>query len=303
MKPLPSLRQLRYLVEVVERRHFGAAAEACHVTQSTLSAGIQELEAILGISLLERTKRKVLPTDLGLKLAGRARALLQDAEDFVDLAQAAREPLTGSLRLGVIPTIGPFALPRVLPGLRRSHPSLRLYLVEDQTARLLDRLALGELDAAWIALPYDLEGLESALIADDHFLAALPKDHPLCHASRIDPAQLDPTELLLLEDGHCLKDHALAACRLPDVNTGFRGTSLNTLVQMVANGLGVTLLPELARESELFRGADIVLRPLPADSPPRQLGLVWRKSSGRKAEFQQLATELRRELQVKPQQV
>lgn len=295
MKPLPTLRQLRYLVAVVDRCHFGQAAEACLVSQSTLSAGIQELEDLLGTPLLERTRRSVLPTPLGREIAERARALLKDAEDLVDITRTAADPMAGPLHLGVIPTIGPFLIPRVMPVLRAVFPHLKLYLREDQTARLLARLNSGELDAALLALPYPAGDIESLDIAEDRFSFVCPPQHRLSAATTAHPIDVALENLLLLEDGHCLRDHALAACALESAprNTTFQGTSLHTLVQMVANGLGVTLLPQMAVEAGILRGLDLVVRPLDGDHPYRRIALVWRRSSGRKETFRRLGATLK----------
>lgn len=297
MKPLPTLRQLRYLIAVVDRGHFGRAAEACLVSQSTLSASIQELEDLLGARLLERGRRGVMPTPLGREVTERARALLKGAEDLVDVAHAASDPMTGPLHLGVIPTIGPFLIPRIMPGLRTAFPGLKLYLREDQTARLLGRLETGELDAAILALPYPMNDMESEDFAEDPFWLVCPQNHRLSAAPTAAPADVAMEDLLLLEDGHCLREHVLSACALngPPRNATFQGTSLHTLVQMAANGLGVTLLPQMAIDAGMLRGLDLVARPLGGEQPYRRVGLVWRKSSGRKETFQRLCAELRRD--------
>lgn len=290
---LPTLRQLRYLVALDEHRHFGRAAESCLATQSTLSAGLQELESLLGVTLVERTKRKVLMTPLGEEVAARGRELLRGAEDIADLARAHGKPLCGRLRLGVIPTIAPFLLPRALPGLRRLYPELKLILREDLTARLLERLAAGDLDAAVLALPYDAPEMEMEALYTDPFVLACPPGHPLAELDSVGGADLAGADLLLLEEGHCLRDHALAACSLPAPRRGegMLGTSLGTLVQMVASGMGVTLLPRLAVESGILTGTDLVTRPLTGGGA-RLLGLAWRKSSARKDEFRLLGKAL-----------
>lgn len=290
--PLPTLRQLRYLVALAEHRHFGRAAEACFATQSTLSAGLQELETLLGVTLVERTKRRVMPTPLGEEVVARARVVLRGAEEISELAQASRLPLSAALRLGVIPTIGPYLLPQTLPRLRRAYPSLRLYLREDQTARLLERLAGGDLDLVLLALPYAAE-VETLALFDDPFLLACPPDHPLAARQAVSGADLEDSGLLLLEEGHCLSQHALAACHLPAParGEGMLATSLGTLVQMVANGLGVTLLPRMAVAGGVLAGTDLVTRPL-ADAASRTVGLAWRPSSPRKDEFRLLGREL-----------
>jgi LysR family hydrogen peroxide-inducible transcriptional activator len=294
MAILPTLRQLRFLTAVVDERHFGRAAEACRVGQSTLSAGIQELEALLGVQLLERTKRSVTPTAVGRELAERARGLIRGAEEIVDLARAAQAPMSGPLRLGVIPTIGPFLVPRVTPVLRAEFPELRLYLREEQTAPLLARLESGELDAAVLALPYPLPGMETREIGVDRFFLVCPPEHRLSGTGAVGLDDMAVEDLLLLEDGHCMRDHALAACALEGArrNTAFEGTSLHTLAQMVANGLGVTLLPEMALDSGILRGLDLCVRPLAGDAPFRRIGLVWRRRSARKETFRRLAEAL-----------
>ena len=293
MIPIPSLRQLRYLEAVVALGHFGHAAEACHVGASALSAGIAELEDLLGVRLLERTRRRVVPTAIGIAVAERARALLRGAEEIAEVALAARAPMSGPLVLGVIPTIGPFLLPRLMPLLREAYPALRLYLVEDQTARLLERLAKGSLDAALIALPFPTEGLASATVGIDGFRLIVPSGHRLARARSIAVADVAPDELLLLEDGHCLRQHALAACGLDPArrSAAFQGTSLHTLVQMVANGLGITLVPDMAVTSGILRGTGLVARPLRTEGA-REIGLVWRETSGRGETFRTLAGEI-----------
>lgn len=284
----PSLRQWQYLVSLAENRHFGHAAEACFVTQSTLSAGIQELETQLGAALVDRTKRKVVLTPLGEDLAGRARELLGQAEDMVLMARAASVPLSGPLRLGVIPTISPFLLPRVLPALRKRFPALRLFLREDLTARLIEQLQAGKLDLLLIALPYEGGALDTMTLFDDDFLVACREDHPLARRNAVKLDELSETPLLLLEDGHCLRDHALAACRLTPSprHDGFAATSLHTLVQMVDSGLGITLLPRLALDAGILRGTDVTTRPLNDDgAASRQIGLAWRRGTQRAKEF------------------
>ena len=287
----PSLRQWQYLIALAENRHFGHAAEACFVTQSTLSAGIQELETQLDAALVDRTKRKVVLTPLGEELAGRARELLGQAEDMVLLARAASVPLSGPLRLGVIPTISPFLLPRVLPNLRRRFPDLKLFLREDLTARLIEQLQNGKLDLLLIALPYESGALDSMTLFDDDFLLACRNDHPLAKRNAVKLDDLADAQLLLLEDGHCLRDHALAACRLPPSprRDGFAATSLHTLVQMVDSGLGVTLLPRLALDAGILRGTDVITRPLSDGQKDggaaRHIGLAWRRGTQRAKEF------------------
>ncbi|MGH7006057.1 MAG: LysR substrate-binding domain-containing protein, partial [Alphaproteobacteria bacterium] len=230
MNLLPSLRNLRYLVTLAETNHFGRAAAACSVTQSTLSAGLKELETQLGVVLVERTKRRVMLTPLGREVVERARRLLSAAGEVVDLARAASEPLSGPLALGVIPTVAPFLLPKVLAKVRKAHPKLKLHLVEDLTARLLDQLQGGDLDLALIALPYRAPDIETLDLGDDAFLLAAPADHPLVCQPRVTPRELERWPLLLLEEGHCLRDHALAACRIAEAATAgerLQATSLH----------------------------------------------------------------------------
>jgi LysR family hydrogen peroxide-inducible transcriptional activator len=295
MTNLPTLRQLRHLVALARHEHFGRAAQACHVTQSTLSASIKELEEQLQATLVDRTKRRVVVTPLGQAIVERAEDVLRRAEDLVEAARESREPLTGPLSLGVIPTIGPFLLPRCLPALRRRFPKLRLYLTEDLTDRLLEQLRKGDLDLALIALPYDAPDAETADLLEDPFRLAVPKDDPLAKAARIGPAKLAEANLLLLRDGHCLREHALAACRLAGRGQidAFGATSLYTLVQMVENGLGVTLLPQLALDAGILRGTRLVALPMDGDAPTRRIALVWRRGTARRAEFERLAQALR----------
>jgi LysR family hydrogen peroxide-inducible transcriptional activator len=283
------------LVALTERRHFGQAAEACFVTQSTLSAAIQELEEALGVMLFDRTRRSVAPTAIGVEIAERARVVLKEVEDLVDVALAAQDPLSGPLRLGVIPTIGPFLLPRVLPRLRKEAPKLQLYLREEQTAPLLERLDAGQLDAAILALPVSLDDAESEDIGVDPFFVACPRSHRLADLTAIRPEDLANEDLLLLEDGHCMREHALVACALEGArrNAAVQGTSLHTLVQMAASGLGVTLVPEMAIASGVLSGLDLHVAPLEGDRPWRRIALVWRRTSGRKGTFRQVAALLR----------
>lgn len=283
MRHLPTLRQLRYLVAVAENRHFGRAAEDCRVTQSTLSAGIQELEAVLGVTLIERGKRQVSLTPLADDIVERARTLLRAAEELLDAAEVGKQPLSGLLRLGVIPTIGPYLLPPALPRLRTAFPRLRLYLREDQTARLLELLYRGKLDAAVIALPYDTAGLVTMRLGEDGLFVACPLDHRFAGRTSVGVDDLHGERLLLLEDGHCLRDHALTACRLAPgrSNEDLQGTSLSTLVHMVASGLGLTLLPGMAVDIEARRELNVIAVPIGDGDPVREIALVWRAGSAR----------------------
>lgn len=292
---LPTLKQLQYLVALQEHGHFGNAAEACFVTQSTLSAGLRELESLLGITLVERTRRVVRFTPVGERIAMQARRVLAEAEVLADLARAAGKPLSGDLRMGVIPTIAPFLLPRILPQLRVDWPDLKLYLREEVTAAACDSLARGRLDCVLLALPYRCGDVESADLFEDRLLFAFPEAQKAEFESRVAPESINEQELLLLEDGHCLKDHALAACSRPELGAeaAMLGTSLHTLVQMIDNGLGVTLLPEMAIDAGILKGTSVVARPLDAERPSRRIALVWRKGSPRANEFRLLADALR----------
>ncbi|BCW87967.1 Hydrogen peroxide-inducible genes activator [Alphaproteobacteria bacterium SO-S41] len=295
MDRLPTLRQLQHFIALSEHLHFGHAAAAIHVTQSTLSASLKELEAILGAPLVDRTKRSVLLTPLGHDIAGRARLLLAEAEDLAQAARAVRAPLSGAIRLGVIPTIAPFVLPHALPPLRKKYPALQLFLMEDMTERLLTTLRDGALDAALIALPFDTPGLETYRISEDPFVVAARKDHPLMKLKTLTPEAVQAEKLLLLRDGHCMRDHALSACGVHASrhDDAFEATSLMTLVQMVDNGLGVTLLPQMAVSRGLLKGTGLMTRPLSGDAPAREIALVWRKGTMRRAEFELLGKELR----------
>jgi len=294
---LPTLRQLQYLKLLAEHRSFSRAAEAAHVTQPTLSAGVQELEKILGAPVVDRGRAGVILTAAGEEAVARASAILSEAEDLVQAARGAGQPLTGRFRLGVIPTIAPFLLPRALPVLRARFPKLKLYLREDLTGRLIARLKSGALDAALIALPYDMTGLDRAEVEDDELLAAFPANHPLTAERRISPARLQDEDMILLEDGHCLREHALAACglapRRPQAEAVFAATSLPTLVQMVGSGLGVSFLPAMAVEAGLADAANVTVRPLAADHPSRQIVVAWRSGSSRAAEGRLLAQVFR----------
>lgn len=296
MKVLPTLRQLRYLVAIAEHRHFARAAQDCNVTQSTLSAGIRELETILGVSLVGRSKRFVALTPVGEDVLARARDILRRAGDLVDAASAGGAPLTGLLRLGVIPTIAPYLLPRALPDLRTAYPGLRLYLREDQTARLLTLLDRGRIDAALIALPYETAQLQTAVLGDDRLLLACPLDHPFAGRGSVAIADLPGQPLLLLEDGHCLRDHALTACGFGAGrgNEDFLATSMGTLIEMVASGLGITFIPELAIEVEAGRERAVAIVELEGGVPRRQIALAWLPANPRAADFRRLAAAFAR---------
>jgi LysR family hydrogen peroxide-inducible transcriptional activator len=292
---LPTLRQLQYLNAVIEQKHFGRAAETCFVTQSTLSAGIQDLEDLLGVTLLERTNRKVFPTPIGEEIAARSRQIISLSEDLVDLAQSEKNPLSGRIQVGVIPTISPFLLPKVLPNVRKKLPDLEIVLVEDQSERLLDKLESGNIDVAVLAFPFNVRGLTSRIFTEEPFWVAVPKQHPLAEKDSLRAEELPVNELLLLAEGHCLREHALSACQLPSSaqRESVQATSIYTLIEMVASGLGITLIPEMAITSDMVSHADIKLIPLKTQPPQqaaiREIGLVWRPSYRRTATLEGLA--------------
>jgi len=291
---LPSTKQLQYFVALAEKQHFGKAAEASYVSQSAFSNAIKELEAVLDTQLVDRTNRQVTITATGQDIATQARLVLRDIEQLVDMAAQGRQPLTGDLRLGVIPTIAPFLLPRVLPKLRRQHPRLRLYLIEDQTQRLVQRLTEGDVDVLLLALPWEMRGVDTEVLFNDRFCLATRKG-----TTRVDPEnyrfdRLAADSILLLEDGHCLRDHALAACRIRSTQKvqPFAASSLLTLVEMVDADMGISFLPEMAAGSALLRNTQVEMHPL-SDRSHRKIGLAWRKGSNRVEEFRLLGSFLK----------
>ena len=293
---LPTLKQLHYLVALEEHGHFGKAADATFVTQSTLSAGIRELESLLGLMLVERTRRVVRFTPLGNKIVAKAHRILREAEELAEMARSAGKPLAGDLRMSVIPTIAPFLLPKMLPALRKQYPELKLFLREEASAAACDALHHGHVDCVLLALPFAAGDVEKAGLFDDGLYVAFPKDDPRNPPETISPDLIDESKLLLLVDGHCLKDHALAACNRPELRASAMmiGTSLHTLVQMVDNGLGLTLIPEMAVKAGLLNGTDVQARPLKAQHASREIAIVWRTNSPRREEFELLATALRK---------
>jgi len=289
------LKQLQYLVALAEFGHFGRAADACFVTQSTLSAGLRELESLIGVTLVERTRRVVRFTPLGSKIAAKAQRVLREAEELASMARAAGKPLAGDLRMGVIPTIAPFLLPKILPRLRADWPELKLYLREETTPVACDSLHRGQIDCILLALPYQCGDFDSAELFDDRlFVAFREPGDAQSPAKMIRPEDIDETQLLLLEDGHCLKDHVLAACNRPELRAeaSMVGTSLHTLVQMVDNSLGVTMLPQMAIDADILANTHVQVRPLDAVHASRKIALVWRKGSPREREFRLLADAL-----------
>jgi LysR family hydrogen peroxide-inducible transcriptional activator len=293
MMRLPSTKQLQYFVALVEAGHFGRAADASFVSHSAFSNAIKELEATLGTRLVDRTKRHVTITATGQQVATQARLVLRDLEGLVEMSAGEKSPLSGELRLGVIPTIAPFLLPTVLPKLRKQYPSLRLFLIEDQTDRIYERLMQGELDVLLLALPWEMRGVDTHELYRDPFRLACRQG-----TQRVDPdgyrfSRLDGDNILLLEDGHCLRDHALAACKIRNMQKvrPFAASSLLTLIEMVDADLGITFLPAMADGSSLLRNTRVKLHPI-AETSYRQIGLAWRKGSGRVEEFRLLGNFL-----------
>jgi LysR family hydrogen peroxide-inducible transcriptional activator len=290
-----NLRDLRYLVALADERHFGRAAERCFVSQPTLSAQIRKLEEYLGVSLVERQPKRVSLTETGEKIVARARRVLLEADAIVEVAKTERDPLAGPLRLALIPTVGPYLLPHVVGPLRRAVPRLKLLLYEHQTAPLLEKLRAGELDLGVLALPVPADGLETAPLYDEPFTLAVPASHPLAERERVRIEDLKGETLLLLEDGHCLRDQALEVCSRIRVaeEQDYRATSLETLRQMVAAGHGITLLPELAAASPVGAARGLRIKPFIKPAPVRTIGAVWRKSTTRGKAIEAVIATLR----------
>ncbi|MDE0753287.1 MAG: LysR substrate-binding domain-containing protein [Woeseiaceae bacterium] len=290
----PTIKQLRYFLSLCEEGHFGRAAELSFISQSAFSTAIQDLETVLDTQLVDRTNRQVTITAVGKEVATQARLCIRDVESLIEIADQKRQPLEGPLRLGVIPTIAPFLLPGMLPKLRRAYPSLRLFLSEDQTDRVHQKLLDGDLDVILVALPYELRSTQSMSLFKDRF----------CLAARAGTEHVDPDNyrfnrlqsdsVLLLEDGHCLRDHALAACRIKSTEkvSRFAATSLLTLVEMLDADMGISFLPEMARGSSLLKNTRVRMYPMNENSY-RTIGLVWRKGSARTDEFEMLGDFIR----------
>ena len=291
---LPTLKQLQYLVSLRDHGHFGRAAAACFVTQSTLSAGIRELETLIGVTLVERTRRVVRFTPLGNRITDKARRVLREADELGELARAAGRPLTGDMRMSVIPTIAPFMLHRILPRLRADYPDLKLFLREEPSAAACEGLHQGRSDCVLLALPYACGEVTVRPLFDDRLFVAGRACDFIDAPPSIRATDIDEQRLLLLEDGHCLKDHALSACNRPDLRAEatMLGTSLHTIVQMVDNGLGVTILPAMAIAAGILNQTSVEARPLDADHPDRTIALVWRRASPREKDFELLAEVL-----------
>ncbi len=289
MKNLPTIKQLRYFIALEQYGHFGKAAKACFVSQSAFSVAIRELESTLNAQLVDRNNKNVTITDTGKDVAVQARLVLRDLECLVDFVDGNRTPLSGKLKLGVIPTIAPFLLPRLLPKLRKKYPDLQLYLQEDLTQRIYSQLIEGKLDLLLIALPFDLRNVESMVLFKDPFYFACRHNSNLVDPEDYNIKQLPAESILLMEDGHCLRNHALSACKLSNQDKISRMTasSLLTLVQMVDADLGVTFLPGMAKNSSLLKNTQVKIHPSPGNSY-REIGLVWRDGSARIDEFRLL---------------
>ncbi len=286
----PTLKQLDYLCAVASLKHFSQAAGRCHVSQSTLSAGILELEQTLDIPLIERNNKRVLLTPVGEEIVKRATNILTDIDDLVSVATAAQEPFTGTLRLGVIPTIAPYMLPKLLPRLRKEYPKLQLLIREDLSGNLAELLKQGQLDVILLALPFPIESCVTHHLFYDSLTLAYTKSHPLASAKTLTPKDLKGQDLLLLEEGHCLREHVLSACKLKksDIEVPYYATSLNTIVQMIASGIGITLLPRMALGTNILAGTDVKTRDFKQHNISRSIGLTWRKNSPHQETFKML---------------
>jgi LysR family hydrogen peroxide-inducible transcriptional activator len=289
------LKDLRYLVAVADTGHFGKAAARCFVSQPTLSAQLKKLEAYLGVPLIERQPRHALLTPAGADIVRRARLIVEATDEVVDIARAHRDPLAGRLRVALLPTIAPYLLPTIAPPLRKALPRLDLLLYEHQTEPMLQRLRAGDIDMDVLALPVEMEGLASAALYDEPFVVAAPIRHPLAAKKQLRVEDLCGVTLLLLEDGHCLRNQALDVCNRIDVEEqqDFRATSIETLRQMVAAGAGVTLLPELATRGIHAHTRGVAVRPFVKTTPARTIGAIWRKSSPRHLAIEQVAQVIR----------
>ena len=292
-----NLRDLRYLVALAEHRHFGRAAEASFVSQPTLSTQIKKLEDELGVALVERTPRKVLLTEVGREIAQRAREVLNEVDQIKAIARRTLDPESGTLRMGIFPTLGPYLLPHVIPRIRERFPRLELLLVEEKSETLLRLLREGRLDAAVLALPLHDDQLHTEFLFEEPFVLAAPEQHPLSRRKTLKLDDLADESLLLLDDGHCLRDQALEVCHLSGANekSGFRATSLETLRQMVAANVGITLLPMLSVQPPVAQSDNVHLVPFRGNqAPSRRIGMIWRKSSAMAAFLKKFAEDFRR---------
>ena len=293
----PTFRQLKYLVSISKELHFGKAAKECFVSQSTLSSGIQELEKLLNIKLVERTKRTVFLTTLGKEIAKKAESINVEMNDVLDLAKSAQKHMSGETRLGIIPTIAPYLLPKLMPKIRKKYPNLDLKLVEDQTANILNMLYSGNLDLVLMAMPYKTDNLNTQLIKKDYFHVAVPSQSSLANKTKksLSNKDISDTNMLLLDEGHCLREHALEACSKETKQKvdAFKATSLLTLVQMVDNNSGITLLPDIVVNSELLKNSKIKILEYENNKNYREIVLCWRVSTPRSKEFFEFTKFLR----------
>jgi len=297
---LPTVKQLRYLIALEKHVHFGKAAESCFVSQSAFSVAIRELESTLGTQLFDRTNKRVSITAMGQEIVVQARLVVRDLEALMDMAWVSSEPLSGKLRLGVIPTISPFLLPKILPQLRSHFPRLQLFLQEDTTQRVYEKLMSGELDLILIAFPYELRNVEKMTLFKDPFLLAYKKGSQFIKTQKVTADNLQSESIMLLGDGHCLRDHALSACKIRNRNkvSHFSASSLLTLIEMVEADLGVTYLPEMAKDSPMLKNTNIKTQAMPKNSH-REIGLIWRKGSARGKEFKMLGEFIRKHRNMK----
>lgn len=276
-----NFRALKYFVKLAELKHFSKAANACFVSQPTLSTQIRKLEDELGVSLVERAPRHIMLTPIGEDIAHRARHVLRDIEHMKDAARRSKDPETGTIKLGIFPTLAPYLLPHVIPNIRKQYPDLRLQLAEEKTEDILNMLDQGRLDAGLLALPIEEHGMEMEILFEEPFVTAMPASHPLTEKQTISIEDLEGEELLLLEEGHCLRQQALAVCALAGAHerVDFHATSMETLRQMVATNAGVTLMPVLSVKPPVASTDNIALRPFVSPAPSRTIALVWRSSS------------------------
>ena len=290
-----NLRALQYFVKLADLRHFSKAAEACFVSQPTLSTQIKKLEDELGVQLVERSPKNIMLTPVGVEIADRARLVLSDIDQLRAVARRSGNPAEGELRLGLFPTLAPYFLPHVVPSLRRRYPRLRLQLAEEKSDNILRMLRQGELDAALLALPIHDEGLEIEVLFEEPFVLALPGDHPLASKADITMDDLSGAELLLLEEGHCMREHALEVCALADAHerVDFHATSMETLRQMVAADVGITLMPMLAIKPPIAATGNVTIRHFADPAPKRTIALVWRGSSALSLFLRELAESLK----------
>jgi LysR family hydrogen peroxide-inducible transcriptional activator len=297
---MPTFQQLRYLAALAETLHFRRAAEECHVSQPTLSAQMKELEARLGVALVERGRGRVILTPLGREIAARARAILRDREELVELARQGRAPLSGTIRVGVVLSLGSYLLPLLVPDLRRRHPGLKLYLREGLPRALLSQLADGALDLLFFPLPVSARETEAARLFREPLLLVAPADHPLARRASVAAADLRGETVMALEPGHQLYNQVRQLCETigAELSHDYEGTSLDTLRQMVAMGMGLSLLPALYVRSEVARETLVTARPLEGAAPARVIGMVWRRGSVRGPEFEALAATIREALRA-----